>query len=167
MRYWDIVERKGRDFNLRYAKKWKQYLNVDSVVKRSKICYLINWVLQNYLYDDKNTFYLRAGSLHRKYQKNSFFKGYIHLEWMTIVLINICVYPNNRKIWLYYESVDVNEINSKYDDPPVILQALDNIRFIYFILSNPSRIYDNGVSKYLCIRLVMTSDFPRCEHKWK
>ena len=93
----------------------------------------------------KNTFYLRAGSLHR----------------------NICVYPNNRKIWLYYESVDVNEINSKYDDPPVILQALDNIRFIYFILSNPSRIYDNGVSKYLCIRLVMTSDFPRCEHKWK
>ena len=115
----------------------------------------------------KNTFYLRAGSLHRKYQKNSFFKGYIHLEWMTIVLINICVYPNNRKIWLYYESVDVNEINSKYDDPPVILQALDNIRFIYFILSNPSRIYDNGVSKYLCIRLVMTSDFPRCEHKWK
>ena len=63
--------------------------------------------------------------------------------------------------------VDVNEINSKYDDPPVILQALDNIRFIYFILSNPSRIYDNDVSKYLCIRLVMTSDFPRCEHKWK
>ena len=80
---------------------------------------------------------------------------------------HICVYPNNRKIWLYYESDDVNEINSKYDDPPVILQALDNIRFIYFILSNPSRIYDNGVSKYLCIRLVMTSDFPRCEHKWK
>ena len=86
---------------------------------------------------------------------------------MTIILINIWVYPNNRKIWLYYESDDVNEINSKYDDPPVILQALDNIRFIYFILSNPSRIYDNGVSKYLCIRLVMTSDFPRCEHKWK
>ena len=88
-------------------------------------------------------------------------------EQVLYIVINICVYPNNRKIWLYYESVDVNEINSKYDDPPVILQALDNIRFIYFILSNPSRIYDNGVSKYLCIRLVMTSDFPRCEHKWK
>ena len=73
MRYWDIVERKGRDFNLRYAKKWKQYLNVDSVVKRSKICYLINWILQNYLYDEKNTFYLRTGSLHRKYQKNLLF----------------------------------------------------------------------------------------------
>ena len=56
MRYWDIVERKGRDFNLRYAKKWKQYLNVDSVVKRSKICYLINWILQNYLYDEKEYF---------------------------------------------------------------------------------------------------------------
>ena len=29
----------------------------------------------------KSTFYLRAGSLQRKYQKTLFFKGYIHLEW--------------------------------------------------------------------------------------
>ena len=80
MRYWDIVGRKGRDFNLRYAKKWKQYLNVDSVVKRSKICYLINWILQNTCMMKKSTFYLQVGSLRRKYQKTLFFKGYIHLQ---------------------------------------------------------------------------------------